>query len=121
MIGEDAIYKLRNKLYHYIQHANIPFMTKLPAGKLFVRITNDVEDIATMFKDVIATIIKDILLIIAFIVVMLSISSKLTLIALALYHLLLFSLFLRSFNKFQERTKTIRTKLNSFLAESIYG
>ncbi len=42
------------------------FMTKLPAGKLFVRITNDVEDIATMFKDVIATIIKDILLIIAF-------------------------------------------------------
>ena len=123
MIGEDAIYKLRNKLYHYIQHANIPFHDQTPAGKLFVRITNDVEDIATMFKDVIATIIKDILLIIAFIVVMLSISSKLTLIALAIVPFIIIFSFISTklANKFQERTKTIRTKLNSFLAESIYG
>ncbi len=123
MIGEDAIYKLRNKLYHYIQHANIPFHDQTPAGKLFVRITNDVEDIATMFKDVIATIIKDILLIIAFIVVMLSISSKLTLIALAIVPFIIIFSFISTklANKFQEKTKTIRTKLNSFLAESIYG
>lgn len=123
MIGEDAIYKLRNKLYHYIQHANIPFHDQTPAGKLFVRITNDVEDIATMFKDVIATIIKDILLIIAFIVVMLSISSKLTFIALAIVPFIIIFSFISTklANKFQERTKTIRTKLNSFLAESIYG
>lgn len=123
MIGEDAIYKLRNKLYHYIQHANIPFHDQTPAGKLFVRITNDVEDIATMFKDVVATIIKDILLIIAFIVVMLSISSKLTLIALAIVPFIIIFSFISTklANKFQEKTKTIRTKLNSFLAESIYG
>ncbi|MCI9087671.1 MAG: ABC transporter ATP-binding protein [Clostridia bacterium] len=123
MIGEDAIYKLRNKLYHYIQHANIPFHDQTPAGKLFVRITNDVEDIATMFKDVIATIIKDILLIIAFIVVMLSISSKLTLITLAIVPFIIIFSFISTklANKFQEKTKTIRTKLNSFLAESIYG
>ena len=123
MIGEDAIYKLRNKLYHYIQHANIPFHDQTPAGKLFVRITNDVEDIATMFKDVIATIIKDILLIIAFIVVMLSISSKLTFIALAIVPFIIIFSFISTklANKFQEKTKTIRTKLNSFLAESIYG
>ena len=123
MIGEDAIYKLRNKLYHYIQHANIPFHDQTPAGKLFVRITNDVEDIATMFKDVVATIIKDILLIIAFIVVMLSISSKLTFIALAIVPFIIIFSFISTklANKFQEKTKTIRTKLNSFLAESIYG
>lgn len=123
MIGEDAIYKLRNKLFSYIQHANIPFHDKTPAGKLFVRITNDVEDIATMFKDVIATIIKDILLIIAFIVVMISISSKLTLVALAIVPFIMIFSFISTklANKFQEKTKTIRTKLNSFLAESIYG
>lgn len=123
MIGEDAIYRLRNKLFRYIQHANIPFHDKTPAGKLFVRITNDVEDIATMFKDVIATIIKDILLIIAFIVVMLTISSKLTIIALAIVPFIIIFSFVSTklANKFQEITKNIRTQLNSFLAESIYG
>ncbi|MCI9178072.1 MAG: ABC transporter ATP-binding protein [Clostridia bacterium] len=123
MIGEDAIYSLRNKLYHYVQHASIPFHDKTPAGKLFVRLTNDVEDIATMFKDVIATVIKDILLIIAFITVMLSISSKLSIIALAIVPFILLFSFVSTklANKFQEKTKTIRTKLNSFLAESIYG
>ncbi len=123
MIGEDAIYKLRNKLFHYIEHANIPFHDQTPAGKLFVRITNDVEDITTMFKDVIATIIKDILLIIAFIVVMLSVSSKLTLVALAIVPFIMIFSFISTklANKFQEKTKTIRTKLNSFFAESIYG
>ena len=122
MVGEDAIYRLRNKLFRYIQHANIPFHDQTPAGKLFVRITNDVEDIATMFKDVIATIIKDILLIIAFIVVMLSISSKLTLVALTIVPFIIIFSFISTklANKFQEITKNIRTKLNSFLAESIY-
>ena len=53
MVGESAIYSLRNKLYRYVQYANITFHDKTPAGKLFVRITNDIEDISTMFKDVI--------------------------------------------------------------------
>lgn len=123
MIGEDAIYNLRNKLYRYIQHANIPFHDKTPAGKLFVRITNDVEDIATMFKDVIATVIKDVLLIIAFIIVMISISSELALVALAIVPFIILFSFVSTklANKFQQRITAIRTKLNSFLAESIYG
>ncbi len=43
MMGENIIYALRNKLFQYTQNANIPFHDKTPAGKLFVRITNDVE------------------------------------------------------------------------------
>lgn len=123
MIGEDAIYNLRNKLYRYIQHANIPFHDRTPAGKLFVRITNDVEDITTMFKDVIATVIKDVLLIIAFIIVMISISSELALVALAIVPFIMLFSFVSTklANKFQQRITAIRTKLNSFLAESIYG
>ena len=123
MVGESAIYSLRNKLYRYVQHANITFHDKTPAGKLFVRITNDIEDISTMFKDVIATVIKDILLIIAFIVVMISISSKLSIMALAIvpFILIVSIVSTRIANKLQEKTKIIRTNLNSFLAESIYG
>lgn len=123
MIGEDAIYNLRNKLYRYIQYANISFHDKTPAGKLFVRMTNDVEDIAVMFKEVVATLIKDVLLMIAFVIVMISISSQLSLMALVVVPLILvFSIvFTLIAGKLQEKAKEIRTRLNSFFAESIYG
>ena len=79
IIGEDVIYDLRNKLFKYTQYANIPFHDRTPAGKLFVRITNDVEDISTLFKEVVTTVIKDIILIIGIIVIMLIFSIKLSL------------------------------------------
>ena len=77
MIGENAVYSIRNKLYRYIQHANIPFHDKTPSGTLFVRITSDVEDITTFFKDVITTFIQDIIMIIALAVMMLSLNYTL--------------------------------------------
>ena len=77
MVGEDVIYSLRNKLYKYIQYSNIPFHDKTPSGTLFVRITSDVEDITTLFKDVITTFVKDIVLIIVFATMMLVLDYRL--------------------------------------------
>ena len=123
MMGEHAIYTLRNKLYKYIQYANIPFHDKTPAGKLFVRITNDVEDISTLFKDVITTFIKDVILIIALISIMLYFSIRLSLLSLIVIPFVIVSSFIltRILNKIYEKSKIIRTYLNTFLAESIYG
>ena len=123
MMGEHAIYTLRNKLYKYIQYANIPFHDKTPAGKLFVRITNDVEDISTLFKDVITTFIKDVILIIALISIMLYFSIRLSLLSLIVIPFVILSsfIFTRMLNKIYEKSKIIRTYLNTFLAESIYG
>ena len=123
MMGEDIIYSIRNKLFKYIQNANIPFHDKTSAGKLFVRITNDVEDISTLFKDVISTFIKDIIIIIAVIVVMIYISIKLSLLALIVIPFVIgFSLFFTNMlNKIYDKSKIIRTNLNTFFAESIYG
>ena len=70
IMGEEILYTLRNKLYHFSQMANISFHDKTPAGKLFVRITNDVEDISAFFKDVITTFFKDIISIITVISIM---------------------------------------------------
>ena len=123
MMGENVIYSLRNKLYRYIQYANIPFHDKTPAGTLFVRITSDVEDITTLFKEVITTFIKDILIIIALIVMMLSLNYRLALMAfLVIPFVLVTSIVITKIsNKLQEYSKTVKTKLNIFLAESIYG
>lgn len=123
MMGEEIIYSMRNKLFKYIQYANIPFHDKTSAGKLFVRITNDVEDISTLFKDVISTFIKDFIIIIAIMVVMIYISVKLSLLAfIVIPFIVVTSLVLTGIlNKIYDKSKNIRTNLNTFLAESIYG
>lgn len=123
MMGENVIYSIRNKLYRYTQYANIPFHDKTPAGTLFVRITSDVEDITTLFKDVVTTFVKDVLMIIAFVVMMLSLNYQLALCAfIVIPFVILTSIILTKIsNKAQEYSKKVKTKLNIFLAESIYG
>ena len=122
-MGEKIIYDMRNKLFRYIQYANITFHDKTPAGKLFARITSDVEDISTLFKDVIATFIKDIVIIITIIIVILNISVGLGVISLAVIPLMLICSFtlITIANKMETVAKNYRTELNTFLAESIYG
>lgn len=122
-MGEEVIFTMRNKLFKYTQNANISFHDVTPAGKLFVRITNDVEDISSLFKDVISTILKDIILIIAIIGIMIYLSSKLALLTLIVVPFVLIMSLLLTYilNKIYDHSKVIRTNLNTFLAESIYG
>ena len=123
MMGENVIYSIRNKLYKYTQYANIPFHDKTPSGTLFVRITSDVEDITTLFKDVITTLIKDVVMIIALATMMLVLDYKLaSLCFLMIPFVIITSIIItRISNKAQEYSKKVKTKLNIFLAESIYG
>lgn len=123
MMGEEVIYSLRNRLFRYTQNANIPFHDKTSAGKLFVRITNDIEDISTLFKEVIATFLKDMIMIIAIMAVMIYISINLSMISfLVIPFIIFFSYTLtKMLNKIYDKAKIIRTNLNTFLAETIYG
>lgn len=123
MVGENVIYTIRNKLYRYIQYANIPFHDKTPSGTLFVRITSDIEDITTFFKDVITTFIKDVIMIIALAGMMLTLNHKLALICFILIPFVILTSFIitKMSKKVQEYSKKAKTKVNIFLAESIYG
>lgn len=123
IMGEEILYTLRNKLYKYTQHANIKFHDKTPAGKLYARITNDVDDISALFKDVITTVFKDLISIIAIICIMFYFSVKLSLLSFTVIpFVIITSIILTSIlNKIYETSKLVRTNLNTFLAESIYG
>lgn len=123
IMGEEILFTTRNKLYKYTQNANIKFHDKTPAGKLFARITNDVEDISALFKDVITTIFKDLFSIIATIIIMIYFSIKLSLLAFIIIPFVIITSILLTItlNKFYDIAKVIRTNINTFLAESIYG
>ena len=123
MMGENVIYSIRNKLYQYAQYANIPFHDKTSAGTLFFIITSDVEDITALFKDVITTFIKDILIIVALVIMMLSLNSQLALLSFIVLPLVIISsvVVTKISKKIKEMAKIAKTKVNVFLAESIYG
>ena len=123
IMGEEILYTIRNKIYKYTQDANITFHDKTPAGKLFVRITNDVEDISALFKDVITTLFKDIISIIAIISIMIYFSFKLSMLTfIILAFVVITSLSItKILNKIYDASKVVRTNINTFLAESIYG
>ncbi len=123
IMGEEILYTIRNKIYKYTQDANITFHDKTPAGKLFVRITNDVEDISALFKDVIATIFRDVISIISIIIIMLYFSVKLSLLTFTILPFVIITSIILTItlNKIYDKSKVIRTNINTFLAESIYG
>jgi len=123
MVGESVVFDLRNKLFKYMEKANIKFHDKVPSGKLFVRIMNDSEDVYTLFSEVITTFVKDVLVLIGIICVMIYLSYKLALISFAVIPLILVTsiIFTKLLNKTYTAIKNVRTRLNTFFAESIYG
>ena len=122
-MGENVVYTLREKLYKYIERANITFHDKTPSGKLFVRVINDTEDVYSLFDEVVTTLPKDIMIIVGLLGIMIYISIKLSVVNLIIIPILLiFTIAItRAMNKIFAKSKEVRTRLNTFLAESIYG
>ena len=122
-MGENVVYTLRKKLYNYIEKSNVSFHDKTPSGKLFVRVLNDTEDVYSLFDEVVTTLPKDIMIVIGLFSILIYISAKLSIINLLIIPLLLtITLGLtKAMNKIFSKSKEARTKLNTFLAESIYG
>ena len=123
IIGESVVFDLRNKLYEYMENANAKFHDKVPSGTLFVRIISDTEDVFALFSDVITTFIKDIFVILGLLGVMVYISYKLAMVSIIIIPLIIISslILTKLLNKTYSKVKKIRTKLNIFFAESIYG
>jgi len=123
ILGESVVYDLRNKMYSYMEKASIKFHDKMPSGTLFVRIISDIEDVYALFSDVVTTIVKDVFIIVGLIGVMIYISYKLAAVSLIIIPLIIIAslILTKLLNKTYDAVKTVRTKMNIFFSESIYG
>lgn len=123
ILGESVVYDLRNKMYSYMEKASIKFHDKMPSGTLFVRIISDIEDVYALFSDVVTTIVKDVFIIVGLIGVMIYISYKLAAVSLIIIPLIIIAslILTKLLNKTYDAVKTVRTRMNIFFSESIYG
>ena len=123
IVGENILDDLRKKLYHFSLRTNMTFHDKTPVGKLYARITNDTEEIGYFIQNTLITLFTDFSYEIVILFIMATVSWKFTLISfpIVLICLKIISSIIKKANRKYEKGKRIRTKLNTFLSEIIYG
>lgn len=122
-LGQHVIFDLRNTLYSHMLQFKMSYYDNSAVGRLVTRVVSDIETISGIFSQGLFMIIADLLKMFVVIVLMWSISWKLSLIVFAILPLILVAT-----RKFQKAMKAafdeVRTQvanLNSFVQERISG
>jgi ATP-binding cassette, subfamily B, multidrug efflux pump len=122
-LGQNIIRDIRVKLYHKILHLKLKFFDDTPIGQLVTRTISDIETLADVFSEGLASIGGDILQLILMIFVMFYTDWRLSIIVLLTVPFMLISTYI-----FKEKVKSsfneVRNavaNLNSFVQEHITG
>ena len=121
--GQRIISKIREDLYNHIESLSHNQLNHIPVGTLVTRVSNDTNAVSMMFTNIFVNLIKNVCLVIGYVVAMLIINIKLALMVLCFVPFIL--LFTYIFRKFSRRAyrkvKTNTTSINIFLSENLSG
>lgn len=132
-IGENLIFDLRTQVFAHVQRQSIAFFTRTQTGALISRINSDVIGAQQAFTATLAGLVSNILTLLLVVGALLTLSWKITLLALALLPLFLFptkwvgrklqGLTRESFNLNAEMSATMTERFNvsGALLVSLYG
>ena len=121
--GQKIISKIREDLFVKIESLSANQLNHIPVGTLVTRISNDTNAVSMMFTNVFVNLLKNLFLIIGFVVAMLIVNIKLALLVLVFVpFILLFTYIFRKFSRrAYRRVKTNNTGINIFLSENLSG
>lgn len=122
-MGQNTIYKMREEVFAHIHSLSLNFFNTTPVGKLVTRVSNDTEAINELFSTILVKLFKNIVKIIGYAVVMLSIDVRMAGISFLLLPLVTVLTFVFRFlsRKAYQITRNKITELNTFLSEHISG
>lgn len=122
-MGQKIIYSMREEVFTHIHTLSLNFFNTTPVGKLVTRVSNDTESVNEMFTGVLVRLFKNVVKIIGFAVVMVSINVKLTIYAFAMLPIVfVLTVVFRYFSRKAYRvTRNKITEINTFLSENISG
>ncbi len=121
--GRKALTTLRQDLFHHIQSMSFSFFDTRSAGKLLVRVINDVNSLNDLFTNGIVNVLIECITMVMLLVIMFAVNWKLTLIALCIIPLLLFIIFkLKRVMRLRWQKVRVKTStMNGYLHESLTG
>ena len=121
--GRKAIAQIRQDLFDHIQGLSFSFFDTRSAGKILVRVINDVNSLNDLFTNGIVNVLVDCMNLVLLLVIMLVVNWKLTLISMCILPLLLFIMF-KLKREMRKRWQVVRMKtssMNGYLHESLAG
>ena len=121
--GRKAISQLREDLFRHIQGMSFSFFDTRSAGKLLVRVINDVNSLNDLFSNGIINVLVECLTLVLLLVIMLVVDIKLTLIALCILPFLAFGIFKlkRVIRKRWQLQSIKNSTMNGYLHETLSG
>jgi len=121
--GRKALATLREDLFRHIQGLSFSFFDTRSAGKILVRVINDVNSLNDLFTNGIVNVLIECLTLIMLIIIMVAVNWKLTLIGLGVMSVVLVIMLLLK-PIMRTRWQNVRKKssnLNGYLHESLAG
>ena len=121
--GQKILSALRMDIFTHIESLSHDQLNQIPVGKLVTRVTNDTNAISMMFSKVLATLIKNMTVVLGVLCSMLILNYTLTLVILCFVpFVVLFTVIFRKFSRRAHRqVSDSRTALNTFLSENLSG
>lgn len=123
LVGQKVLYRMRQDLFDHIQTLSFTFFDTRPAGKILVRIINDVNSLGDLLTNGIINVLTDFFTLILAIVIMVYIDAKLTLITLCTVPILIILVGLLK-RRIRHRWQEVRKKssnMNAYLHENLAG
>lgn len=122
-MGQSIIYEMREEVFAHIHSLSLNFFNNTPVGKLVTRVSNDTEAVNELFTSILVKLFKNIVKIIGYAIVMLSIDKRMAGVSFLLLPIVgVLTFFFRHMSrKAYQITRNKITELNTFLSEHISG
>ena len=122
-MGQNIIFRMREQVFSHIHSLSLSFFNTTPVGKLVTRVSNDTEAVNELFTTILVRLFKNVVKILGYALVMLSISVRMALVSFALLPVVGVLTFVFRFysRKAYQITRNKITELNTFLSEHISG
>jgi ATP-binding cassette, subfamily B, multidrug efflux pump len=121
--GQKIMYDMRSEIFRHLQRMHIGFFDRNPVGRLVTRLTSDVDALNEMFTSGVFAIFEDVFVLLGIVVVMLTMSWRLALVAFAVLPLIVFitRIFRTSVRGSYRRIRTAIARINAFTQEHVTG
>ncbi|MCS6916400.1 MAG: ABC transporter ATP-binding protein/permease [Chitinophagales bacterium] len=122
-IGQQIVYHLRMQVFTHVLSLGMRYFDRTPVGTSVTRTISDVEAINDIFAEGIINIISDLLMLLAILAVMFTVSWKMSLVILSVMPLLLVAVwvFKEGVRKAFTEVRNQVARLNAFLQEHLSG
>ena len=122
-VGHKVVRNIRQDLFQHIQKLSFSYFDSIPAGKIIVRVMNNVNSLQNLLENGLINIITDTFRFLAILVIMLNLDFRLTLISITVMPVLIFLIFLlkKKIRIGWRRVQKKRSNMNAYIHESLTG